>query len=100
MIKHIVLFKLKNEALGNSKEQNAKMIKEKLDRLPSKIDVIREYEVGINFVDSDRALDVSLISAFDTKQDLEEYRVHPDHIEVVTFIKDVTENSVVVDYEI
>lgn len=100
MVKHIVLFKLKESALGNDKNQNAIMIKEKLERLPSKIDVIREYEVGINFVDSDRALDVSLISGFGTKKDLEKYRVHPDHIEVVTFIKDVTENSVVVDYEI
>jgi hypothetical protein len=100
MIKHIVFFKLKDKAENADKVENAKKIKNMLDKLPAIIDEIIEYEVGINFVDSERAWDLSLISTFANVQELDKYRVHPEHLNVVEFIKAVSEKTAVVDYEI
>jgi len=56
-------------------------------------------EVGIDFNGSERAMDLSLISTFETKEGLDTYATHPAHLEVVDFIKEVTVASKVVDYE-
>lgn len=100
MIKHIVLFRLKDEAEGNSKSQNAIIVKDMLDKLPHIIDEIEEYEVGINIFESEKSWDLSLISTFSCSENLEKYRKHPEHQLVVDFIKEVADTTAVVDYEI
>ena len=52
----------------------------------------------MNFAEEDRAMDLSIITAFESKEDLDAYAVHPEHIKVVDFIKTVVEYSKVVDY--
>ena len=48
MIKHIVMWKLKDEAEGNSKDENAKIIKNSLEDLKGKINEIVDIEVVID----------------------------------------------------
>ena len=96
MIVHIVMFKFKEE----NKESNLKKVKEKLNSLTSKIDELKSMEVGIDFNQSQRAFDLSLYSTFDSKEDLNTYALDEEHQKVVSFIKEVTSESKVVDYEI
>ena len=100
MLRHIVMFRLSDQAEGKTKEENAKKIKKVLDKLPEKIEQIREYEVGINISESDSAADLVLISSFESEDELGTYRVHPDHIEALEFIKRVVSESRVVDYHV
>lgn len=100
MVKHIVMWKLKETARGVSKEQNAKELKSILEDLKNKIDAIREIEVGIDFNGSEAAYDVVLYSVFDSKEDLQTYQKHPDHVKVVGFVNEIRKERVVVDYEI
>lgn len=100
MLRHIVMFKLKNEAEGATKQENAVKIKTMLDRLPALIPEIKYYEVGINQTDSERAFDICLISHFENWKTLESYRNHPEHIKAVEFILKVNERSAVADYEV
>ena len=95
MIVHIVMFDFKKE----NKAENIAKTKVMLEALVEKIEPLLSMEVGIDFNGSERAMDLSLISTFETKEGLAEYAVHPAHLEVVTFIKEVTELSKVVDYE-
>ena len=95
MIVHIVMFQFKEE----KREENIARAKAMLEALVEKIDPLLSMEVGIDFNRSDRAMDLSLISTFETKEKLQEYAVHPAHLEVVAFIKEVTTQSRVVDYE-
>ena len=60
MIKHIVMWKLKDEAEGNSKAENAKIIKNSLEYLKGKINEIVNIEVGIDVNKSEQAYDVVL----------------------------------------
>jgi len=100
MIKHIVLFKLKDYAEGETKAINAVKIKEMLGRLPDFIDEIVEFEVGINIAESERASDIAIVSSFDSMESLEAYRLHPKHLEAVEFVKPRKLSTVAVDYEI
>ena len=88
------MFKFKDE----NKVENIQTTKIMLESLKDKITPLLEMEVGIDFNQSDRAFDMSLYSTFNTKDDLAAYVTHPAHLEVVAFIKNVTEISKVVDY--
>lgn len=94
MIVHIVMFRFKQ----SNKADNIQKVKEALEALPTKIDELISMEVGVNFTQSERAFDLSLYSTFASKEDLATYAVHPAHLEVVSLIKEVTEESKVVDY--
>lgn len=94
MIVHIVMFKFKEE----NKAENLTKTEVMLNALVTKIDGLKSMEVGIDFNQSERAFDMSLYSTFESKEDLAVYATHPAHLEVVAFIKEVTEASKVVDY--
>ncbi len=94
MIVHIVIFQFKDE----NKEANIAKTKEMLEALISKIGPLQKMEVGIDFNHSERAFDLSLYSTFACEEDLKAYATHPAHLEVVSFIKEVTITSKVVDY--
>jgi len=94
MIVHIVMFKFKDE----NKALNIAKVKNKLEKLESSIDVLKSIEVGINFTDSERAMDLSLYSTFESEADLKTYATHPEHLKVVELIREVTQESKVVDY--
>ena len=94
MIIHIVMFQFKEQ----NRAENIAKVAEKLNGLLEKIDVLQSMEVGVNFNDSPRAMDLSLYSTFNSKEDLRAYAVHPEHLKVVELIKEVTIESKVVDY--
>lgn len=99
MIKHIVMWRLKAEAGGQTREENARNMKQRLEELPSRIPQIRSLEVGLNVRESERASDVALYAEFDSLEDLATYIRHPAHQEVATYIREITSEIRVVDYE-
>lgn len=100
MIKHIVMWTIKENADGKSKQENIRQLKEKLEALPDLIPEIQFYEVGVNFCESDSAYDVALISHFENRSDLKNYQTHPDHVKVAEFVAKIRDRGVVVDYEV
>jgi hypothetical protein len=98
VIKHIVLWKLKDFAEGADKHQNARKIETMLLGLKERIPQLKEIEVGINVLPSDASYDVALYSSFNNEHDLEIYQKHPEHLKVAEFVSAVRENRVVVDY--
>ncbi len=100
MIKHIVMFQLKESNSEKEKLDKAIRIKNMLDSLPEKINEIEFLEVGINTAESPRALDMVLISHFKSYENLSKYRVHPEHVKALELIKKLTIKAFVVDYEI
>jgi len=83
---------------GTSKEE-IEEIKSEIDGLFGKVPTLLSMDTGLNFSDEDRAMDLSLIATFDSKEDLKEYAIHPEHLKVIEKIKKVAEYSKVVDYE-
>jgi hypothetical protein len=103
MIRHVVMWKLKDEAEGATKEKNAEKMKLVLEGLKVKIDEIKNVEVGINITnDDDEAgspYDVVLISDFDSELDYTMYTRNDHHKKAVKFINSVIEDRHFVDYK-
>lgn len=98
MIRHIVMWKLKDFAEGCSREENAQKIKTLLEALKGEIEQIKYLEVGINSFVSDMSYDAVLITDFEDNQALETYKKHPEHVKVSDFVAKVRESRAVVDY--
>ena len=94
MVVHIVMLKFKDE----DKSENLQKVRDRLNALVGLVPTLNSIEVGINFSREQRAFDLSLYSTFQTKEDLEAYAVHPEHLRVVELIKSTTLESKVVDY--
>lgn len=99
MVKHIVMWKLKDEAHGNNKATNAQLIKEKLEALNGKIDGLLKAEVGIDFLGSGN-FDVVLYSEVASREDLDTYQQHPLHQAVLPFIREAVSDRKAVDFEV
>lgn len=99
MIKHIVMWKFKDFAEGASKKENILKVKSMLEALPEKIDFIREMHVEINVNPKEGMYDAVLISAFDTLEDVENYRVHPEHKKISSFVSLIRTDRASIDYE-
>ncbi|MDR1883584.1 MAG: Dabb family protein [Prevotella sp.] len=99
MIKHIVMWKLKDEAHGNDKASNAGLVKEKLEALGGKIDGLLKIEVGIDFQGGGN-FDVVLYSELSGKEALDTYQNHPLHQAELPFIREAVMDRKAVDYEV
>ena len=96
MIKHIVCFKLKDNSLAECEKA-----KEILLSMQGNVPQIREIEVGVDFLHSERSYDVILQVVLDDAKALEDYQNDPYHCSVVkTHMHVVRESSVAIDYEI
>lgn len=97
MIRHIVMWRM---AETPDKEEKARAIKENLEALKDKIDVLADIEVGLNFETSDAASDVVLVSTFKSVEDLNEYQNHPAHKTVgAMYVRPNVSERRVCDYE-
>ena len=96
MIKHIVCFKLKDNSL-----ENCLKTKEVLLSMKDNVSLLKDIQVGIDFLHSERSYDIILETLFDTKEDLELYQKDPYHCEIVKkHMHAVRSASIAVDYEI
>ena len=100
MIKHVVMWRLAGEAGGLSREANLREIRARLSALAEAIPEILEFEVGLDINRTERAADVVLVSGFTSREDLATYSRHPRHQAVVKFIRALTAEVRVVDYEV
>jgi hypothetical protein len=95
------MFEFLDEAEGRSRAENVAITKSMLEALPAKIDWIRASEVHLKSENAPAGnWDLILISEFDSFEDLERYRVHPDHVAVGEFMRPVRSARACVDFEI
>ncbi len=98
MIKHIVLFELKEFESEEAKTHKLEDLKTALLALADKIDVLKSIEVGLN-CNPKEDYDLALTTTFASMEDLRSYAIHPDHVKVGASIREVAESRACVDYE-
>ena len=98
MVKHIVLFKLKNEIPAAEKQAVALKFQSAIENLPSVIPFIIHVEVGVN-INPDEQWDIALYSEFNTLEEVKAYAVHPAHVAAAKLLAEVKESRSCVDYE-
>ena len=99
MIKHVVMWKLKDKAEGHDKKHNLAIAKKKLAGLRGQIGEITSLTVGENFNPSEFAADLVLITSHRDRGALNGYINHAVHREVAAFIGKIVAERRVVDFE-
>ena len=93
MVKHIVMFKLKEKTV-----ENLETAVSTLRGLDGKIESLRFIEVGVDLKESERSYDLVLTTHFDDQEGLSAYASHPAHLPVIQTMRNLCSNSIVVDY--
>ncbi|MBV5313848.1 MAG: Dabb family protein [Prolixibacteraceae bacterium] len=99
MINHVVLFKLKKYDSESEKQDIIGSIEDALLSLKEKITELKHIEVGVNYELAAKSYDVCLISHFEGIQQLDAYRVHPEHLKVAELIGQHAIERAAVDFE-
>lgn len=100
MLRHIVMFRMKEFAEDADGRQNMQRLKAQLEGLKDIIEEIKLFEVGINISDGNVGCDLVLYSEFEGLDDLHRYQAHPDHIKVADFVGKVCRDRLVADYTV
>ena len=98
MVKHIVMFKLKDTLSKEEKLDVMNRFKAAIEALPAQIDVIRKVFVGFNINEAEQ-WDICLESEFDSLDDVKLYAAHPAHVAAAGILKDAKQDRACVDYE-
>lgn len=94
MIKHIVCFKLKDNS-----QAECEKAKEILLSMKGNVPMLRDIQVGVDFLHSERSYDVILEVVLDDAAALEAYQKDAYHCSVVKpHMHAVRETSVAIDY--
>ena len=98
MVKHVILWKLKEEYTGEAKEEVKKGIKSGLEGLKGQIPGLIDIRVNINPLASSNC-DLMLDSSFEDEASLKGYSLNPAHVEVAdTKVRPFTASRVCMDY--
>ena len=100
MVKHIILWKLKDDFSSAEKETIKEGIKEGLEGLLGKIDGLTEIKVHTCGLASSNA-DLMLDSTFESEDALKAYAVHPAHVKVADEkVRPFTQTRSCLDFEV
>jgi hypothetical protein len=100
MLKHIVMWKLKDFAEGADKATNARKMKDSLDACANLVPGILKFEVAIAQTGLEATYDVVLYSEFTDKAALNAYQDHPHHAALKPFFGAIRDARQCMDYEI
>ncbi len=99
MVKHVILWTLKDEISAEEKATIKQGIKEGLEGLKGKVPGIIDIKVNINGLESSNA-DLMLDSTFESVEALKGYSVHPEHVAVAdSKVRPYTKIRSCLDYE-
>ena len=100
MVKHIILWNLKETYSDSEKDETRKNIKRELEGLKGKIPGLIDIRVQTERLPSSTA-DLMLDSTFENAEALAGYSVHTEHVKITdTFVCPHTERRACLDFEI
>ena len=100
MIKHVILWTLKEEYSNEQKEKILAEMKEALENLAGQIPGLLDIKVYTKGLPSSNA-DVMLDSSFISEEALKNYAVHPIHVEAAnTKVRPFTASRSCLDFEV
>ena len=100
MVKHVILWKLKEDVTGEAKDKVLREMKENLEALVEKVPGLLSLSIVTKPLASSNA-DVMLDSTLESEDALKGYQSHPDHVAVAnTYVRPFTEVRLCMDYEV
>jgi len=97
MIKHIVMWNVRGES-AQARRESAMFVKSQFETLVGVIPGMQCLEVGLDVSDVEYACNVVLYSEFDSKEALDAYASHPEHLKIRKELGDIRISRHQVDY--
>lgn len=97
MIKHIILWKLKDELSAEEKAAAKAEAKKRLENLNGKIEGLVSLRVVTDSLDTSNA-DMMLDSSFTTAEALAGYQTNPLHLEAAGYVRSVVSQRLCLDF--
>lgn len=98
MLKHIVMWRFKDGAEGQTAAQHAAWMKDRLDALVGVVPEIKSLECGIDVLRTPASFDAVLTVVVDDVEALSRYANHPAHLKIAERAKLIAETRVAADY--
>ncbi len=99
MIKHLVWWTLKDEAEGNTAIENARIMKEKLERQKGLVPSLKNMEVSTHFLASTTEhVQILMQTTHEDIAGLKAYAEDPEHKSCVEFIRKVVATRKAIDF--
>lgn len=95
MLTHIVVWKYRADVEQALRDEHVA----RLRRLSSVVPGIQSFNAGFDTLRLPRSYDTGLAAVFRDRAALEAYTVHPNHVAVVEFGREISEHVVSVDFE-
>ena len=100
MVKHIILWQLKDELSAEEKKEVRAGIKAGLEGLQGQVPGLVDIRVQTEYLASSN-VDVMLDSTFEDEAALKGYAMHPAHVEVAdTKVRPYTKTRACIDFEV
>lgn len=97
MVKHIVLWNFVETMTAEEKKEAGMKMKSILEPLKDVIPGVISLQVVLNELDSSNR-DIALIGEYESVEALNNYTVHPAHVEAGKFVRSVTCNRACLDF--
>ena len=95
MIRHIVLFRIKDEF----KDEIPQLVKN-FEGMAGRIEGMLELQAGADILHSERSYDLALITVFQDRAAFDAYQTHPVHLPVKKRMHEVRSASIACDFEV
>lgn len=100
MVRHIVMWKFREDIPGVTPKEASEDLKSRLESLKGRIPGLVNIEVGVNAKASKGSYDAVLVSDFESWEALDSYRVNPLHVPISQHCESIRESRTCVDYEL
>ena len=94
MLTHIVVWKYREETEPFAREEHVKLLRS----LKNIISEVQSLAVGFDMLHLSRYYDTGLVAVFADRAALDAYTVHPDHVRVAEFGRQISEHVASVDF--
>ncbi len=95
MIRHIVLFKIKDEY-----KSEIPQLVQNFYGMKGRIEGLIDLEAGADILGSERSYDLGLVTLFENREAFDAYQTHPVHLPVKKRMHQVRLGSVACDFEV
>ena len=101
MVKHVILWTLKDEFSESEKKQIKKEMKEELEGLVGKVPGLIDMKIYTNGLEPSKNAEVMLDSTLESFEALKAYAIHPEHVKVADEkVRPYTASRSCLDFEI
>jgi len=94
MLIHIVCWKYKPDIPEDRRDEHRRRLRELSQLVPG----VARLNVGADILHLDRSFDTGLVAEFESREALDAYSEHPEHLAVVAIGREIAEKAVSVDF--